>query len=189
MTTSIAQVNQSKLVFVDIQTKLVPAMPADEMSQVLRNCEILAQSAKLLTVPTLYTEQYSKGLGETVPQLTQYLAEPKTSANAPIEKMTFSSMGEPRFRHKMIKEHSQIVLAGIEAHICVLQTALSLVDAGKTVFVVEDAISSRKPANKANAIQRMRDAGCIITNTESVVFEWLGRAGSDEFKAISKLIR
>jgi nicotinamidase-related amidase len=189
MTTSTAQAHKSKLVFVDIQTKLVPAMHADEMPQLLSNCGILAQAAKILTVPTLYTEQYSKGLGETVPELTQYLAEPKTSANAPIEKLTFSSMGEPRFRHKMIKEHSQIVLVGIEAHICVLQTALSLVDAGKTVFVVEDAICSRSSANKANAVQRMREAGCIITNTESVVFEWLGRAGSDEFKAISQLIR
>jgi nicotinamidase-related amidase len=189
MTTSTAQINKSKLVFVDMQTKLVPAMDAAEMPQVLKNCEILAQAAKLLAVPTLYTQQYTKALGETVPELTQYLAEPKTSANAPIEKLSFSCMGEPRFRHKMIKEQSQIVLVGIEAHICVLQTALSLLDAGKTVFVVEDAICSRSPANKANAIVRMREAGCIITNTESVVFEWLGRAGSDEFKAISKLIR
>ena len=77
----------------------------------------------------------------------------------------------------------------MEAHICILQTALDLVAAGKQVFVVEDAVISRNPANKANALARMRDAGCVITNTESVVFEWLGAAEGDVFKTVSKLIR
>jgi nicotinamidase-related amidase len=77
----------------------------------------------------------------------------------------------------------------MESHICILQTALDLIAAGKQVFVVEDAVVSRNPANKANAIARMRGAGCIITNTESVVFEWLGAAEGEVFKAVSKLIR
>ena len=77
----------------------------------------------------------------------------------------------------------------MEAHICIVQTALDLVAAGKQVFVVEDAVISRNPANKANALARMRDAGCVITNTESVVFEWLGAAEGEVFKAVSKLIR
>jgi nicotinamidase-related amidase len=77
----------------------------------------------------------------------------------------------------------------MEAHICILQTALDLVAAGKQVFVVEDAVISRNPANKANALARMRDAGCVITNTESVVFEWLGAAEGEVFKTVSKLIR
>lgn len=189
MTTSTAKPLQSKLVFIDIQTKLTPAMHQADMVMVLKHCEILAQSAKLLEVPTLYTQQYTKALGETEPSLTQYLAEPKTSANAPIEKLTFSAMNTPRFRHKMTKDRPQIILTGIEAHICVLQTAMGLIDAGKTVFLVEDAIASRNPNNKANAIERLRQAGCIITNTESVLFEWLGEASGDTFKAISKLIK
>lgn len=189
MKTSTAHAHQSTVVFIDIQTKLTPAMDQADMALVLKNCEILAQASALLEVPTRYTQQYTKALGETEPSLTQYLAEPKSSANAPIEKLSFSCMAEPRFKHKMTKDRSQIILVGIEAHICVLQTALSLIDAGKTVFIVEDAITSRKVANKANAIARMREAGCIITNTESVVFEWLGHAGSDAFKVISKLIR
>jgi nicotinamidase-related amidase len=86
-------------------------------------------------------------------------------------------------------DRSQLVLAGMEAHICVIQTALDLLSAGKQVFVAEDAIISRDPANKANALARMREAGCIISNTESIVFEWLGKAEGDAFKAISKLIR
>ena len=89
---------------------------------------------------------------------------------------------------QLTSDRPQIILAGMEAHICVLQTALSLVQT-KQVFIVEDAIISRNPANKANAIARLREAGCIITNTESVVFEWLGKAEGDTFKAISKLIR
>lgn len=188
-TTSIVKADHSKIVFIDLQTKLVPAMHADDMRIALKNCEILAQAAQLLAVPTLHTQQYTQALGATVPSLSQYLAEPKTSANAPIEKRSFSCMAEPRFRQKMFKEHPQMILVGIEAHICVLQTAMSLMEAGKEVFVVEDAISARNLANKANAIARMRAAGCIITNTESVVFEWLGKAGGDHFKAISQLIR
>jgi nicotinamidase-related amidase len=80
-------------------------------------------------------------------------------------------------------------LAGLEAHICILQTALGLVNSGKQVFIAEDAVISRNPANKANALARLREAGCIISNTESIVFEWLGKAEGDAFKAISKLVR
>ena len=98
-------------------------------------------------------------------------------------------MAEPKLSRQLTRDHPQIILAGMEAHVCVLQTAMDLIAAGKQVFVVEDAIISRNPANKANALARMRDAGCIVSNTESIVFEWLGRAQGDAFKAISKLIR
>ena len=98
-------------------------------------------------------------------------------------------MAEARFSRQLTADRPQMVLAGMEAHICVLQTALDMLRAGKQVFVVEDAVISRNAANKANAIARLRDAGCIITNTESVVFEWLGVASGEHFKAISQLIR
>jgi nicotinamidase-related amidase len=189
MSSNTTQAHTAHAIFIDLQTKLIPAMDQTEIASVIKQCGILAQAAALLDVPTTFTQQYTKALGETVPELSQFLAEPKTSANAPIEKISFSAMGEPKFRHQLVKERRQIILVGIEAHICVLQTALGLLKAGKEVFVVEDAICSRNPANKANAIERMRAAGCVITNTESVVFEWLGKAGGEPFKTISKLIR
>jgi nicotinamidase-related amidase len=92
-------------------------------------------------------------------------------------------------KRQLSRDRSQIVLAGMEAHICILQTALDLMAAGKQVFVAEDAIISRSPSNKANAVARMRETGCIISNTESIVFEWLGRAEGDAFKKINQLIR
>jgi len=174
----------SQLVIIDTQTKLITAMPQDALQACVKNMGVLAQAAKLLAVPTIITEQYPKGLGNTVPELLALMPNIK-----PIEKLSFSCMAEPTFSRQLTRDHSQIVLAGMEAHICVLQTALDLLSAGKQVFVAEDAIISRNPANKANALARMREVGCIISNTESIVFEWLGIAEGDAFKTISKLIR
>lgn len=174
----------SQLVFIDMQTRLSAVMPTDPVQSVIKYSRILAQSAELLDVPVLITEQYPKGLGNTLPELAESLQQA-----AVIEKTAFSCLAEPRFERHLTRDRSQIILAGMEAHICVLQTALDLVASGKQVFVVEDAVISRNPAHKSNAISRMREAGCIITNTESVVFEWLGKAEGDVFKAISKLIR
>jgi nicotinamidase-related amidase len=173
----------SQLIFIDLQTRLLSAMPQEAMQTVIRNCGILAQAAAMLEVPVIISEQYPKGLGNTAPELLAFLPNIK-----PVEKLTFSCMAEPKFSRQLTRDHSQVVIAGMEAHICVLQTALDLQNS-KQVFVAEDAIISRNPANKANALARMREAGCIISNTESIVFEWLGKADSDAFKAISLLIR
>ncbi len=173
----------SQLIFIDLQTRLLSAMPQEAMQAVIRNCGILAQAAEMLEVPVIVSEQYPKGLGNTAPELLAFLPNIK-----PVEKLTFSCMAEPKFSRQLTRDHSQVVIAGMEAHICVLQTALDLQNS-KQVFVAEDAIISRNPANKANALARMREAGCIISNTESIVFEWLGKADSDAFKAISLLIR
>jgi nicotinamidase-related amidase len=174
----------SQLVLIDMQAKLASVMPADALQGVVKNCSILAQTAKLLVIPAIVTEQYPQGLGESLPEIKQHLADSKF-----ITKTAFSACGEPKFNQQLHRDKPQIVLAGMEAHICVLQTVLDLTKANKQVFVVEDAIISRNPANKANAIARMRDAGCVISNTESVMFEWLGNANHDAFKAVSKLIR
>lgn len=175
---------QSQLVIIDMQVKLAPAMAADVLQSVVKNCGILAQAANLLAVPNVATEQYPQGLGETLAEIKAHLTNGKF-----IAKTAFSACGEPKFNQQLQRENSHIILAGMEAHICVLQTALDLLQANKQVFVVEDAIISRNPANKANAIARMRDAGCVIGNTESIVFEWLRNANHDAFKAVSKLIR
>ena len=174
----------SQLVLIDMQVKLASVMPAEALQGVDKNSSILAQTAQLLVVPVIVTEQYPQGLGESLPEIKQYLADSKF-----ITKTAFSACGEPMFNQQMHRDKSQIILAGMEAHICVLQTALDLANAGKQVFVVEDAIISRNPITKANAMARMRDAGCVISNTESIVFEWLGNANHDAFKVVSKLIR
>ena len=183
------QAAQSQLVIIDLQVKLALAMDLVDMQAVKKNCAILLQTASLMQVHTIVTEQYPKGLGETLPELKQYLTNTK-----PIAKTAFSACSEPAFKQHLHSDKTQIVLTGMEAHICVLQTALGLLQANKQVFVVEDAVISRNnpnqiSTNKANAIARLHDAGCIITNTESVVFEWLGDANHEAFKAISKLIR
>ena len=179
----IADKDQSQLVIVDVQTKLAGVMP-DAASSVIKHCAILLQASSLLEIPQLYTEQYPKGLGNTVPELSAYLTH-----NKAVEKTTFSCCAEPRFGSRLFSDRNHVVLAGMEAHICVLQTALDLQAQGKTVFVVEDAVVSRNPQNKANALNRLRQAGVVITNTESVVFEWLGKAEGDAFKKISQLVR
>jgi len=159
-------------------------MDQTELPLLEKNVAILAQAARLLDVSMLVTAQYAKGLGPTIPSLAAHLSQVPV-----IDKVEFSCLANPRFKSHLTQDHPQIILAGMEAHICILQTALDLLAHGKQVFVVEDAITSRQLASKQNAIARLREAGCIITNTESVVFEWLGKAGGDAFKTISQLIR
>ena len=181
----------SQLVIVDMQTKLSVAMPADAMQIAAKNCAILAEVAQMLMIPSIVTEQYPQGLGETMPQIMPFMP------NKAIEKITFSACAQPKFNQQLHRDKPQIVLAGMEAHICVLQTALDLLQLtisgdnklSKQVFVVEDAIISRNSLNKLNAINRLQAAGCIISNTESVLFEWLGNANHDAFKVLSKLIK
>lgn len=181
----LVRVGLSQLIIVDMQTRLMTAMPNDGMQAAIKNVGILAQASAMLEVPVIITEQYPKGLGNTEPEILALLPV----SLKPVEKLTFSCIAEPKFSRQLTRDRSQVILAGMEAHICVLQTALSLIAANKQVFIAEDAVISRNPANKANAVARMRDAGCIISNTESIVFEWLGKADGDAFKAISKLIR
>lgn len=183
-TNYITSAGLSQLVLIDLQTRLQSVMVPDAMAAVAKNCGILATAATLLEVPILLTEQYPQGLGNTLPELSSLLPKVK-----PVEKLTFACTAEPKFNRQLTVDRPQIILAGMEAHICVLQTALGLLNSDKQVFVAEDAIISRNPANKANALARLREAGCVISNTESIVFEWLGKAEGDAFKTISKLVR
>ena len=174
----------SQLVIVDMQVKLAVAMPTISMQQVTKNCGILAQAALIFNVPTLLTEQYPAGLGETLPEIKQFLGN-----ISPIAKTAFSACDEPKFNQRLSRDRSQLILTGMEAHVCVLQTALALLQLGKQVFMVEDAIISRNEVNRNNALARMREAGCVITNTESVIFEWLGNAKHEHAKTLFKLIK
>jgi nicotinamidase-related amidase len=174
----------SQLVLIDVQERLCSVMPEPALAGVLRNSSILLQAARLMDVPAIYTEQYPKGLGTTLPELAQWL-EPASR----VEKTCFSCCEESAFSDQLDDTRRQLVLTGMEAHICVLQTALQLHEMGRQVFVVEDAVLSRNPANHANAMSRLSHAGVIVTNTESVVFEWLKVAEGDVFKQMARLIR
>jgi len=182
----LARAADSVLVIVDIQQRLLPVMPAAGSEHMLRNVRILAESAARLAVPILVTEQYPSGLGPTVAPVLEAMppAVPR------IAKTCFSCSASPEFTAALAAcFRSQIVLAGMEAHVCVLQSAMELRAAGREVWVAEDACCARNPANLRNAMDRMRSAGVVITNTESVVFEWLRDARHDHFKAISALVR
>jgi nicotinamidase-related amidase len=171
-------------VIVDVQDKLCTAMESQALQAVVKNCGILLQAARLLEIPTIYTEQVSAKLGATLPELLSWLS-PATR----VEKASFSCCAASAFCALLADVRPQVVLAGMEAHICIVQTALQLQQMGRQVFVAEDAVISRNPANKDNALQRLRQAGVIVSNTESIVYEWLKVAEGDVFKKIAKLIR
>ena len=175
---------RSQLVLVDVQDKLCGAMAPERLPSMLRACSILLQAARLLEVPVIYSEQYPQGLGATHTELTPWL-----DPDQRIEKLSFSCCDSPTFCERLAPARDQVILAGMEAHICVLQTALALQAGGRQVFVAEDAVISRDPINRANALSRLRHAGVIVTNSESVVFEWLRVAQGDAFRQISRLVR
>ncbi len=171
------------LVVVDIQERLVPAM--QEKDKVIANTQHLIEAAKLLHIPMLVTEQYPKGLGRTIAEISGVLPE-----YAPIEKITFSCCGERVFLDAVAavgKTH--VILCGMETHVCVLQTCIDLLKNGYHVHAAADAICSRSEENYRTALEFMRDAGAVISCTETILFQLLERAGSDQFKAISKRIK
>ncbi len=175
----------SILLIVDIQERLVAAMPEDARALVLRRAGILAQAASHLEVPTFLTEQYPKGLGPTHEAVRRHLG----SAHR-LEKTSFSCCGAEGFQEILLAAgRRQVVLSGMEAHVCVLQTALDLDSAGFQVFVAEDGVCSRDPRNARNALCRLWREGITVTNTESVVFEWLRDSRHPRFKEISALVR
>jgi nicotinamidase-related amidase len=167
----------STLVVIDVQARLAAAMAARE--PVVRAIGILLEAAARLDVPVVVTEQYPQGLGATVAEVADKLPAGATR----LEKTSFSACAA------LLLERPQAVLVGMEAHVCVLQTALDLAAAGREVFVVGDAVCSRTQANYANAMARLQAAGIVVANYESVVFEWLRDAAHEHFRALSKLVR
>ena len=177
---------QSVLVLIDLQEKLMPVI--HEADGLLRNVERLIRGSHVLGVPTLLTEQYTRGLGPTVASVRNVLEE--TSGYSPIEKNCFSADRCEAFAAKVAAlGRRQILLAGVEAHVCVYQTAADLLVKGASVSVIADAISSRAPSNREIALQRLRSEGATITSTEMALFELTENAGTNEFRAISKLVR
>lgn len=175
--------NQSTLIVVDIQERLAPAM-FDGGQEAIRNTGILMQAARRLGVPVLVSEQYPRGLGRTVTALQEYMPN-----EAAIEKVEFACPSNTGFLDKFkALGKKQAIIAGMETHICVLQTALKLRAQGVEVFVAADATASRKQSSMSHAFARIANAGGKIITTEMAVFEWLERAGTDDFKALQPLI-
>lgn len=173
----------SVLVAIDMQERLVPAMQAP--ARTIRNTRLLLRAAQLTGVPAVLTEQYPKGLGHTIPDIAN------AAGDAPIiPKMHFSCMEEPVFAATLRDlGRRQVVLAGMEAHICVVQTAASLVEEGYGVFVVSDATASRTLESEQACIARLSAAGVSVVTTEMVIYEWLGKAGTPAFKEMLALVR
>jgi isochorismate hydrolase len=171
------------LLIIDIQDKLASVMTMKD--QVVKNCLHLIELAKMQGIPVVVTEQYPKGLGRTVAEIRAALPSYK-----PVEKVTFNCCGEPAFLAEIKKPgKKKVIIAGMETHICVLQTSLGLLQEGLDVHLVQDAVCSRTKANWMTGVAFMRDAGAIVTCTETVLFQLLKVAGTEEFREISQRIR
>lgn len=170
----------SVLFVCDVQQKFRPLIHKSET--LIRKCNMLTETSKILNIPILVTEQYPKALGVTVPEIN-------TTGSILFEKKLFSMMTPEVITAFNDLKKTNVILCGIEAHVCVLQTALDLIDAGIDVHIVSDAISSQKPHDRSCALTKMRDIGCKVTTTESIIFELTKSADHPNFKAISTLIK
>ena len=182
----LVEAKKATLLLVDMQERLLPAMAGGAEAEA--RCALLLKAAQALDVPVTVSEQYPKGLGRTVPGLAAGLG------NAPVfEKLAFSCWKDEGLKQHLIVHHEAgrplVILAGIEAHVCVMQTAADLSAAGFGVFAVADAMASRTPASHALALERMRQHGVQVVNSEMVVFELLGKAGTPQFKSLSAVLR
>ena len=176
-------VDEAVLVVVDVQEKLTNVM--HEKENLHQEFVKLIKGVKVLEVPIILTEQNPKGLGLTISEIKTLLPDLE-----PIYKMSFSCLGEEEFP-KRLKDlgRRQIILTGIETHVCVYQTAMDLIDAGYDVQVVADCVSSRTPANKEIALDKMKRAGAEVTSTEIILFELLKTADSPKFREIASIIK
>jgi nicotinamidase-related amidase len=170
---------RAALVVIDIQEAFRPAV--GEFEAVARNAAILVQGARALELPVIVTEQYPRGLGETVPEVARAL-----EGIPRVEKVVFSAARAEGFD---LDGREQALVCGIESHVCVNQTVLDLLDEGVEVHVAADAVSSRTTANRRAGLAKMEAAGALLTSTEMALFELVGRAGTDEFKTIQALVK
>ncbi|MGI2335198.1 MAG: hydrolase [Dehalogenimonas sp.] len=171
------------LLVIDVQERLYRVIPDNAV--LLRNIQNMIQGCNILGVPAIITEQNPAGLGPTIPEINSFLPEAEK-----VEKLYFSCCAETSFLESLRKSgRRQIIVCGIESHICVYQTAMELHNAGYEVQIVADAIASRSPDNRMLALKRLQSEGIRLTGVEMVLFEMLKTARSEQFKAISKLIK
>jgi nicotinamidase-related amidase len=175
---------RAALVVIDMQEKFRPMMA--NFDEVAARIVVMAQGCNLLNVPLIVTEQYPQGLGQTAAEIQAHLPE----ATAPLAKLTFSGCGVPEFDLQLRERHiEQVMLVGIEAHICVSQTAHDLLQLGYQVHLISDAIGARFPHNREVALAKMQRAGAILSSVEMALFEMMKTSDAAEFKAVQKLIK
>jgi nicotinamidase-related amidase len=176
---------QPVVVLTDVQERLFGAMDAERRDEMIRNLKILLPAARRLGVPVIVTEQYPKGLGHTLPELRVLLDDAPALA-----KTAFSACGAAGFAERLRElDAAPVILTGIEAHVCVLLTALDLLGRGIAVSIVADAVCSRRAPSMDLGLAQAGQAGAVITSTETVVFQLLGSSDGEAFREISKLLR
>ncbi|MDH7796363.1 MULTISPECIES: hydrolase [unclassified Beijerinckia] len=180
--------HQSQLLIVDIQERLLPAMVAPD--SLIANVQRLCVGARELAVPITVSEQYPKGIGATVTSVREAAGD----GALVLDKLHFSCARDDKIAMRInelgqVHQRKQLVVCGIESHVCVLQSAIDFQTRGYQVAVIADAVSSRSDSSKATALERLRQSGVTVVTTEMVLFEWLEVAGTDQFRTVSKLIK
>jgi nicotinamidase-related amidase len=179
----LCKAENSVLVLIDIQERLIAAIEGNNAAHVINNASRLLQAAKTLNIPVIITEQYAKGLGNTLPTLLDICP----TDSPVIHKTSFSACDNDEFNTVLkMTGRNEIILCGMETHVCVLQTAFALLNKQHSVYVVEDAVCSRFEKNKTNGLCRMQNAGAQISNRESVLFEWMRNNAHPNFRDIVK---
>jgi nicotinamidase-related amidase len=172
------------LLVVDVQERLATAMPKERLAELEKNAAVLIRAARRLDIPVVASEQYPKGLGATVPSLRALLPSPA------MTKMEFSCGASKEIAQAIVSlRRKQVIVAGMEAHVCVFQTVRDLLRGGFSVFVAQDAICARTEANRSVGLHLAEKAGAVLTSTECVLFDLLGVAGTPEFKELTALIK
>ncbi len=175
---------KAAILVIDVQSRLAPTMPPEALARLVKYGRALVGAGKELGMPVLATEQYPKGLGETIPELQEVLPSP------PLVKMHFSCGADPAFAAALEKTgRRQIVVCGMETHVCVFQTVRDLVATGYEVHVCSDAVSSRTEEHRRTGLELCREAGAVITTAETAIFDLLHLAGTPEFKRVAPLVR
>ncbi len=175
---------KAAVLVVDVQSRLTPAMPEEILRRVVKYARALVGAAKELGLPVIATEQYPKGLGETIHEIKEVLPSP------PLVKMHFSCGADPGFAAALERTgRRQVIVCGMESHVCVFQTVRDLVGMGYEVYLCADAVSSRFEVHRLSGIELCRQAGAVITNAESAIFDLLHVAGTPEFKKVSALVK
>ena len=176
--------DRALVLVVDVQDRLTPAMPPETLARLVKYGRALIHAGNRLGLPVLATEQYPKGLGRTIPELRELLPE------APLEKVHFSCGADPAFQRTIeTTGRKQVIVTGMETHVCVFQTTRDLVAMGFEVHVCADAVSSRTEEHRVRGLDLCRQAGAVITTAESAIFDLLHQAATAEFRAVSPWVK
>ena len=179
-----ARSDESVLVIIDVQERLFPSIDERYKERIISSLKKLIGSAKALGIPIIYTEQYPKGLGKTIPEISALLD------SEPIEKTSFSCFGSEEFKDAIAESMARyLIIAGIESHICVNQTAFDAMELGYTPILVEDATGTRNPSDHETAMEKMRSNGILVESAEMIIYEWLESAKNRKFKEILEIIK